>query len=909
MRPGPGWATSSEGGQPVTEAKRFERACEIFELVRNADPSRRADLLGQHCHGDSDLLSDVEAMLSAHNSESPLDQPITHATAETRRIPAISRYEIGDVIGEGGMGLVYSARLIDADRTVAVKVIRSGMDTERVINRFDLERQALARMDHPGIASVLDAGVTDDGRPFFAMELVRGERITHHCELNRLGARDRVGLVISICNAIQHAHQKGVIHRDIKPSNILVAEHDGKSVPKVIDFGIAKAIGGDALPGATITAQAQAIGTPAYMSPEQAAPDKGDIDTRTDVYSIGVLLYELLTGSTPITEDELSSKSFQEVISAIQDTTPAIPSSRLSRDLGSAHQHVVPPSELVGDLDWIVLKCLEKDRARRYTSVGALADDLQRFLDDEPVLACPPSRAYRVKKFVRRHRLGVSISAASTVVLASTLVVVSVLLSRTLEAERNSRLAKDEATAFNQFLLDDMIGAASPQRVGHSVTVVSAIERALQSLDTRFAEQPVAAARIRSTIGGVYHGLGLLDGARLAFEQAAEDYSKLLGPNAPETLQTQLDLTSVLHHMGHAVEAEVLAADLLNRSETTLAEDDLLLYRTQAMLGEILQARGEHNEAEPLLRNSIDGMRAKLSADDELLLASLGSLGASLSAQNRLSEAEPIYQETLRITLASYPLEHPASLSALNNTAVLLVRLGKPEEAQPVLERLVDAASKALPEGHWQVAWAKYSYAACLIDLGEYSEAVQLLRESYRDADAALGSDHHLTERALGDLVFALNRVGDPSALEYNKISLETRIRVANPDQRASVAKAMSEFAARYSKYNSDPAGEVFESVSETATAMIEEGHPGRQLFTMNFARGLFDIGEADLAELWLQKCYTLLLDGHPVEHQTAAALADDLSALYDSRGQMVDANQWRELAETHRQEESSYDE
>lgn len=893
----------------MTEAERFERACEIFELVRHSDPRRCADLLGKHCHGDSDLLRDVEGMLNAHNSESPLDQPVSYATTDTRRIPAISRYEIGEVIGEGGMGLVYMARLIDADRSVAVKVIRLGMDTERVISRFNLERQALARMDHPGIASVLDAGVTDDGRPFFTMELVRGERITQHCELNRLGARDRVGLVISICNAIQHAHQKGVIHRDLKPSNILVAEHDGVSAPKVIDFGIAKAIGDDALSGATITAHAQAIGTPAYMSPEQASPDKCDIDTRTDVYSIGVLLYELLTGSTPITQDELSSKSFQEVIRAIQDTKPVVPSSRLSRNVGRTRQHVVPSSDLVGDLDWIVLKCLEKDRARRYPSVGALADDLQRFLDDEPVLACPPSRAYRLKKFIRRHRVGVSISAVSTVVLASTLVVVSVLLSRTLEAERNSRLAKDVATAFNEFLLDDMIGAASPQRDGHSVTVVSAIERALQSLDTRFVEQPVAAARIRSTIGGVYHGLGLLDGARLAFEQAAEDYSKLLGPNAPETLRTQLDLTSVLHHIGHAVEAEALAADLLNRSEATLADDDLLLYRTQAMMGEILQARGEHTEAESLLRESIDGMRATLSPDDELLLASLGSLGASLSAQNRLSEAEPIYQETLRITLASYPLEHPASLSALNNTAVLLVQLGKPEEAQPVLERLVDAASKALPEGHWQVAWAKYSYAACLLDLGEYIEAVQLLRESYRDADAALGSDHHLTERALGDLVVALDRVGDPSALEYNKISLETRIRIANPDQRASVAKAMSEFAARFSKYNSDPTCEPFESVSEIAKAMMEEGHPERQLFTMNFARGLLDIGEAELAELWLQKCYKMLLAENPVGHQAAAALADDLSMLYDSQCHVANANQWRELAEAHRQEESSFDE
>ena len=329
----------------------------------------------------------------------------------------IGRYELLEEIGEGGFGLVYVAKQRElVRRRVALKVIKLGMDTRQVVARFEAERQALAMMDHPNIAKVLDAGTTEAGRPYFVMELVRGVKITEYCDQNRLSTKDRLGLFIKVCQAIQHAHQKGIIHRDIKPSNILVTLHDGSPVPKVIDFGIAKATEGR-LTDATIHTQLhQFMGTPAYMSPEQAERSGSDIDTRSDIYSLGVVLYELLTGRTPFENEALLKQGIEEIIVTLRDVEPPLPSARIgsltpldrktvSLAQGCEVARLVPG--LRGDLDWIVMKCLEKNRARRYESANGLAMDIQRHLNGEAVLAAPPSTTYMIRKFVRRHRAGV----------------------------------------------------------------------------------------------------------------------------------------------------------------------------------------------------------------------------------------------------------------------------------------------------------------------------------------------------------------------------------------------------------------------------------------------------------------------------------------------------------------------
>ena len=345
-------------------------------------------------------------------SEGQIDEPIVAEYLTEKTGDRIGRYRLVQEIGHGGCGVVYMAEQEEpVRRKVALKVIKLGMDTKQVVARFEAERQALALMDHPNIAKVFDAGATENGRPYFVMELVEGIKITEYCDRNDLTRRERLDLFIQVCRAIQHAHQKGIIHRDIKPSNVLVAMQDGLPVPKVIDFGIAKATQGRLTDHTVFTAVEQFMGTPAYMSPEQAQLGVIDIDTRSDIYSLGVLLYELLTGKTPFDSKELLGAGLEAMRRTIQEKEPLTPSTRLNRELVAARSaasgktEIPSKSEIEKDLDWIVMKCLEKDRARRYETANGLARDLERYLNDEPVVASPPSRIYNLQKLYRRHRM------------------------------------------------------------------------------------------------------------------------------------------------------------------------------------------------------------------------------------------------------------------------------------------------------------------------------------------------------------------------------------------------------------------------------------------------------------------------------------------------------------------------
>ncbi len=384
--------------------------------------------------------------------------------AEEEPSERIGRYKILQKIGEGGCGVVYMAEQTEpVRRRVALKVIKLGMDTKQVIARFEAERQALALMDHPNIAKVLDAGTTEKGRPYFVMELVKGIRITDYCDQHHLGTPERLALYTQVCQAIQHAHQKGIIHRDIKPSNILVTLHDGVPVPKVIDFGIAKAIEQPLTEKTVFTAFGQFMGTPAYMSPEQAELSGLDIDTRSDIYALGVLLYELLTGKTPFDAKELLQAGLDEMRRRIREEEPMLPSTRLSTMIDAdltaiAHQRHSEPAKLTrfirGDLDWIVMKCLEKDRMRRYETANGLAMDLRRHLNNEPVVACPPNAAYRFQKMVRRNKLAVAAVSAVAVALLLGLGLSTWLWLAERKAHRLAEKAKQEAREAEALMAD-----------------------------------------------------------------------------------------------------------------------------------------------------------------------------------------------------------------------------------------------------------------------------------------------------------------------------------------------------------------------------------------------------------------------------------------------------------------------
>src|ERR1039458_545994 len=415
-----------------------DRELAVFNAARRLPARERATYLDEACAGDATLRQRIEELLQASDEacdflKSPAVIPPSGAVrpaAMPTEKPGdrIGRYKLLQQIGEGGCGVVYMAEQEEpVHRRVALKVIKLGMDTKQVIARFEAERQALAPKDHPNIAKVLDAGATDTGRPYFVMELVRGIKITDYCDQNDLSTRERLDLFIQVCHAIQHAHQKGIIHRDIKPSNILVTMNDGVPLPKVIDFGIAKATEGKLTDQTVFTAFEQFIGTPAYMSPEQAEMSARDVDTRSDIYSVGVLLYELLTGQTPFDAKKLLQAGLDEIRRTIRQVEPARPSTCLSTMRGAdltaiaKHRKAEPPKLLHlvrGDLDWIVMKCLEKDRTRRYETANGLAADIQRHLNDEPVVARPPSRFYEFQKTVRRHKFGFGATAAIIIVLA-----------------------------------------------------------------------------------------------------------------------------------------------------------------------------------------------------------------------------------------------------------------------------------------------------------------------------------------------------------------------------------------------------------------------------------------------------------------------------------------------------------
>jgi eukaryotic-like serine/threonine-protein kinase len=738
----------------------------------------------------------------------------------------IGPYKLLQPLGEGGMGSVWLAEQQEpVRRRVALKIIKAGMDSAQVIARFEAERQALALMDHPYIARVFDGGTTDTGRPFFVMELVQGTPITHYCDEHRLNPQERLGLFVQVCQAVQHAHQKGIIHRDIKPSNVLVTLSDGRPAVKVIDFGVAKATGQRLTERTLVTEFGAVVGTLEYMSPEQAGLTNDDIDTRSDIYSLGVLLYELLTGTTPLDRKRRQRAAFTELLRLIREEEPPRPSARLSSSgetlAAISAQRQTEPARLTklvrGELDWIVMKALEKDRNRRYESAEGLARDVERYLNDEPVEACPPTAGYRLGKFLRRHRAGVLTAAACLLLLVAGItgstwqaIRATTAEAQTYEAklradadrdraltaerlaserltqvlaqkERAQRAEKKTAekaaalTAMNDYLLRDLLGQADianqPFLGAHiernpNITVAELLDRAAGAIDGKFPGQPDTEALIRMTIGNTYGGLGKHSQAQAQLERAAALYTARLGPNHPQTLVCKHNLALAYSLHGKHDRALALYEEVL-ASKTGVARIDpvgMLAARNNLALTTMRQ--GNYPRAEALFKEVLGECTARLGGKDPRTLTCRNNLVMVYHAQKRFDKAAAEQKEVIDLLTATRGADHPHTLTSKNNLAVLYRKLGKYGEAERLYREVIGHQVKSLGADHPQTLGCKFNLAMLYDAGGRLDVAQPLFEEVVEGSRRKLGLANADTRERIYRLIVCQEKTGKAGTAE-----------------------------------------------------------------------------------------------------------------------------------------------
>jgi serine/threonine protein kinase len=658
----------------MNEESIFVAALEKFS------PAERAAYVVGACAGDAILRRRVESLLRAHEKsgdllDSPSHRPRSSTHFDVDSVAGeptglisespgalIGPYKLIQVIGEGGMGVVFMAEQeAPVRRTVALKLIKPGMDTAQVVARFEAERQALAMMDHDHIAKVFDAGVAVSGRSFFVMEMVAGVPITEYCDQNHLTTSERLELFVTVCQAIQHAHQKGIIHRDIKPSNVLVTLQNGKPVPKVIDFGVAKATGQRLTEKSLFTAYGQMVGTPAYMSPEQASMSPLDVDTRSDIYSLGVLLFELLTGTTPIETARFRNAGLAEIERLIRDVESPRPSTRLS-SLSERAPDVASNRgtdsgqlfrQLCGDLDWIVMKSLEKDRNRRYASPAALAEDVERFLRREAILARPPSGFYRFRKFIERNRAAVlAASAVAAALITGTAIATwqAVIATRAKDAavaaataERQAKKAalanETETQAVLNFLENQILAAARPRGrdggLGPGVTLRAAIDAALPFVEKNFKDQPLTEARLRMTLGKSFWYLGDGKAAAAQYEPARAILAKTLGSDHRDTLQCLIQLGISYGMQGRIQESVKLYESILPICKARFGLDARETLNSMNNLAMGLYELGKLEDAMGIYQEALKIKKARFGPDDRTTLTTMTNLANVLHALHR----------------------------------------------------------------------------------------------------------------------------------------------------------------------------------------------------------------------------------------------------------------------------------
>jgi len=705
----------------------------------------------------------------------------------------IGPYRLLKKLGEGGMGQVWLAQQeAPLRRQVALKLIRVGLYDDSVIQRFQSERQSLAIMNHPAIARVYDAGATPDGQPYFVMEYVDGVAVTEYCDSRQLKIAERLDLFIKICEGVQHAHQKAIIHRDLKPANILVVEVDGKPTPRIIDFGLAKAVSAGAGAASMLTQGVGFVGTPGFMSPEQAAGAGLDIDTRTDVYSLGVVLYVLLTGTLPFNREKWQKRPLYEAMREIYEEEPERPSAKIESDkqlseISATRRGIEAPqlSRLLrGDLDWIAMKALEKDRERRYGTPTELAADLRRYLRHEPVIARPASPTYRLRKYVRRHRVGVSVAAGLALLLMG---------FAGVQAEQVRRITRerDRANRITVFMTD-MFKVSDPSEArGNTVTAREILDKASGNIDHGLAKDPQVQAQMMYVMGTVYTGLGLYSQSESLLNRAVNIQKKALGSENPETLQSINALGEALLDSGKTSEAERVLQQGLEVARRRFGTKDRRTLAAMNDLALVMTEEGRTIEAEKLLQEVNQTSRIALPPGDSDALRYEGNLASVLTEMGRMEEAERLQREIVEACTKTFGPDHPTTLNAITNLAVSVSEQGRYAESEGLYRQLIEKERRVLGPEHPYTLRAMSNMAGTISDQGRYAEAERLQRDLYDIQRRVLGAQHPDTLSNMGNLVNTLSgekRYAEAEELQLEVLDIDRRVLGPNhPDTATAI--------------------------------------------------------------------------------------------------------------------------
>jgi eukaryotic-like serine/threonine-protein kinase len=899
-----------QGPVPASPDATPDRPGRVQRLVQEASAlaaDARAAYLERECAGDPRLRGQVEAYLY-----DPEPQPTGDVSAAVRRLREeeqelgpgshVGPYRLEREVGEGGMGTVYLAIRDDDEyrKRVAVKVLRGGLWTEDVRRRFRRERQILANLDHPNIARLLDGGTTERGLPYLVMEYVEGEPIVAYADRRRLTVDDRLRLFRAVCAAVQYAHQNLTVHRDLKPSNILVG---GDGVPKLLDFGIAKLIGPDTeSPGLAVTQTQVRLMTPEYASPEQVRGES--VTTASDVYSLGVVLYELLTGRRPYVLEGRGLREIERQIVHEEATRPSVALASLATALAEqvARQraaHVEPlRRQLTGDLDTVVLKALHKEPSRRYASAEQLSEDVRRHLEGMPVLARPDTLGYRAGKFVRRHRVGVAVSAAFVGLLVAFGVAMAVQAARLAE-ERNraqaaEALARREAETARRVsgFLADLFRVADPQNSrGRAVTAREMLDQGRERITKELDDEPLVQAHLMDTMGVVYRKLGISAASKELLTAALEKRRSLLGEEHLDTATSMNDLAEILRETSDFAAAEPLYRRALEVRRKLQGGESPEISDSLNNLGLCLQQQGRYREAEVIYREAL-GMRRRLLGPRSFNTAvTMSNLAQNLREQGRAAEAEGLFREVLALRLETLGEDHPRTAISLDHLARLLHQRGEYGEAEVLFRRAIAVRRKVLGEDHPETGGSINNLAALLQEKGDLDGAERLYREVLATHERL--KEEESVERAttLNNLASLLDDRGDtPAALAMYRESLAIRRKRLGEDHPA-VARARHNLGRTLAVVGRlEEAEALLRTAHDARKAGLGPEHPDTVASLFGLAGLMREKGDLEAAERLFRETVDLrrkiLPAGHP---HTAEALLGLGTAILD-RGRPAEA-------------------